>query len=164
MSDNDPGRDALLEIVEAAVEGLGLTATVTVEDGDEGGLVARVDGDDLDALIGRDGEVLDAVQVLAAQAVRRQPGGQRRGVLVDAGGYRAQRAELLARLAAKAADEAVEYGEEIELDPMSALDRRTVHMALVDRTDVETRSEGEDPKRRIVVVPLVSALGPRRFT
>ncbi len=156
MSDNDPGRDALLEIVEAAVEGLGLTATVTVEDGDEGGLVARVDGDDLDALIGRDGEVLDAVQVLAAQAVRRQPGGQRRGVLVDAGGYRAQRAELLARLAAKAADEAVEYGEEIELDPMSALDRRTVHMALVDRTDVETRSEGEDPKRRIVVVPLVS--------
>jgi spoIIIJ-associated protein len=156
VSDNDPGRDALLEIVEAAVEGLGLTATVTVEDGDEGGLVARVDGDDLDALIGRDGEVLDAVQVLAAQAVRRQPGGQRRGVLVDAGGYRAQRAELLARLAAKAADEAVEYGEEIELDPMSALDRRTVHMALVDRTDVETRSEGEDPKRRIVVVPLVS--------
>lgn len=156
MSDNDPGRDALLEIVEAAVEGLGLTATVTVEDGDEGGLVARVDGDGLDALIGRDGEVLDAVQVLAAQAVRRQPGGQRRGVLVDAGGYRAQRAELLARLAAKAADEAVEYGEEIELDPMSALDRRTVHMALVDRTDVETRSEGEDPKRRIVVVPLVS--------
>ena len=156
MSDNDPGRDALLEIVEAAVEGLGLTATVTIEDGDEGGLVARVDGDDLDALIGRDGEVLDAVQVLAAQAVRRQPGGQRRGVLVDAGGYRAQRAELLARLAAKAADEAVEYGEEIELDPMSALDRRTVHMALVDRTDVETRSEGEDPKRRIVVVPLVS--------
>jgi len=156
VSDNDPGRDALLEIVEAAVEGLGLTATVTVEDGDEGGLVARVDGDGLDALIGRDGEVLDAVQVLAAQAVRRQPGGQRRGVLVDAGGYRAQRAELLARLAAKAADEAVEYGEEIELDPMSALDRRTVHMALVDRTDVETRSEGEDPKRRIVVVPLVS--------
>jgi len=156
VSDNDPGRDALLEIVEAAVEGLGLTATVTIEDGDEGGLVARVDGDDLDALIGRDGEVLDAVQVLAAQAVRRQPGGQRRGVLVDAGGYRAQRAELLARLAAKAADEAVEYGEEIELDPMSALDRRTVHMALVDRTDVETRSEGEDPKRRIVVVPLVS--------
>jgi spoIIIJ-associated protein len=156
VSDNDPGRDALLEIVEAAVEGLGLTATVTVEDGDEGGLVARVDGDDLDALIGRDGEVLDAVQVLAAQAVRRQPGGQRRGVLVDAGGYRAQRAELLARLAAKAADEAVEYGEEIELDPMSALDRRTVHMALVDRTDVETRSEGEDPMRRIVVVPLVS--------
>ena len=156
MSDNDPGRDALLEIVEAAVEGLGLTAAVTIEDGDEGGLVARGDGDDLDALIGRDGEVLDAVQVLAAQAVRRQPGGQRRGVLVDAAGYRAQRAELLARLAAKAADEAVEYGEEIELDPMSALDRRTVHMALVDRTDVETRSEGEDPKRRIVVVPLVS--------
>jgi spoIIIJ-associated protein len=126
---------------------------VVVEDGDEGGLVARIEGDDLDAIIGRDGEVLDAVQLLAAQAVRRLPGGQRRGVLVDAGGYRARRAELLARLAQKAADEAVEFGEEIELEPMSAMDRRTVHMALVDRADVETRSEGEEPRRRIVVVP-----------
>ncbi|MBM3697923.1 MAG: hypothetical protein FJW78_05530, partial [Actinobacteria bacterium] len=78
----------------------------------------------------------------------------RRGVLVDAGDYRARRAGLLTRLAHKAADEAVEYGEEIELEPMSALDRRTVHMALADRTDIETRSEGEDPRRRIVVVPV----------
>ncbi len=152
MSD-DPGREALREITEAAVEGLGLSATVVVEDGEEGGLVARIEGDDLDAIIGRDGEVLDAVQLLAAQAVRRQPGGQRRGVLVDAGGHRARRAELLARLAQRAADEAAEYGEEVELEAMSALDRRTVHMALADRADVETRSEGEDPRRRIVVVP-----------
>lgn len=153
MSSEDPGREALAEVVQAAVDGLGLTATVIVEDGEENGLIARIEGDGLDPIIGRDGEVLDAVQVLAAQAVRRQPGGQRRGVLVDAGDYRARRAELLTRLAHKAADEAVEYGEEIELEPMSALDRRTVHMALADRADIETRSEGEDPRRRIVVVP-----------
>ena len=149
----DPGREALLEVVRAAVEGPGIEAEVIVEDGEENGLIARIEGDGLDPIIGRDGEVLDAVQVLAAQAVRRQPGGQRRGVLVDAGDYRARRAELLTRLAHKAADEAVEYGEEIELEPMSALDRRTVHMALADREDIETRSEGEDPRRRIVVVP-----------
>ena len=153
MSTEDLGREALLEVVRAAVDGLGLEATVVVEDGEENGLIARIEGDGLDPIIGRDGEVLDAVQVLAAQAVRRQPGGQRRGVLVDAGDYRARRAELLTRLAHKAADEAVEFGEEIELEPMSALDRRTVHMALADRTDVETRSEGDDPRRRIVVVP-----------
>ena len=47
----------------------------------------------------------------------------------------------------------MEYGEEVELDPMSAMDRRTVHMALADREGIETRSEGEDPRRRIVVVP-----------
>jgi len=149
----DPGRSPLKAVVEAALEGLGVAATVEIADGEEGGLVARIEGEDLDAVIGRDGEVLDAVQLLAAQAVRRQPGGQRRGVLVDAGGYRARRAELLARLAHKAADEAVEFGEEIELEPMSALDRRTVHMAIADRGDVETRSEGEEPRRRIVVVP-----------
>lgn len=155
-ADPDPGREALREVVEAAVEGLGLAASVSVSDGDEGGLVARIEGDDLDAVIGREGEVLDAVQSLAAQAVRRLPGGQRRGVLVDAGGYRERRAELLARLARRAADEALEHGEEIELDPMNALDRRTVHMALAGRTDVETRSEGEDPDRRIIVVPVAS--------
>jgi spoIIIJ-associated protein len=154
VSDTDPGRIALEEVVTAALEGLGISATITVEDGEEDGLVARVEGDDVDALIGRDGEVLDAVQLLAAQAVRRQPNGQRRGVLVDANGHRAKRAELLTRLATKAADEAVEFGEEIELEAMSALDRRTVHMALAERTDIETRSEGEDPRRRIVVVPL----------
>lgn len=154
MSTDDSGREALLEVVRAAVDGLGLEAEVIVEDGEENGLIARIEGDGLDPIIGRDGEVLDAVQVLAAQAVRRQPGGQRRGVLVDAGDYRARRAELLTRLAGKAADEAVEFGEEIELEPMSALDRRTVHMALADRTDIETRSEGEDPRRRIIVVPV----------
>ncbi len=153
MSDNDAGRTALEEIVRAALEGLGIEASVRVQDGEEGGLVATIEGEALDAIIGRDGEVLDAVQLLAAQAVRRQPGGQRRGVLVDAGGYRARRAELLTRLAAKAADEAVEFSEEIELEPMSALDRRTVHMALADRTDIETRSEGEEPRRRIIVAP-----------
>lgn len=152
----DAGREALLEVVRAAVAGLGVDAEVIVEEGDENGLIARIEGDGLDPIIGRDGEVLDAVQVLAAQAVRRHPGGQRRGVLVDAGDYRARRAELLTRLAHKAADEAVEYGEEIELEPMSALDRRTVHMALADRADIETRSEGEDPRRRIVVVPAAS--------
>ncbi len=154
MSENDPGRTALEEIVSAVLDGLGITGTITIEDGDEGGLIARVEGDEVDSLIGRDGEVLDAVQLLAAQAVRRQPNGQRRGVLVDANGHRAKRAELLTRLAVKAADEAVEFGEEIELEAMSALDRRTVHMALADRTDIETRSEGEDPRRRIVVVPV----------
>jgi spoIIIJ-associated protein len=154
VTQDDAGRKALEEILSAALEGLGITASIAISDGEEGGLVAQVDGDDVDALIGRDGQVLDAVQVLAAQAVRRHPNGQRRGVLVDANGYRARRAELLTRLAHKAADEAVEFGEEIELDTMSALDRRTVHMALAERGDIETRSEGEDPRRHIVVVPV----------
>ena len=153
MSDSDQGARVLEEIVTASVEGLGLAAAVVVEDGPEGGLIARITGDDVDVLVERNGEVLDAVQSLAAQAVRRIDGNQRRGVLVDANDHRAKRADLLTRLAIRAAEEAVEYGEEVELDPMSAMDRRTVHMALADREGIETRSEGEDPRRRIVVVP-----------
>jgi len=153
VNESDEGGRVLLEIVTAAVEGLGVDATVVIEDGDEGGLIARISGEDVEAIIGRDGQVLDAVQLLAAQAVRRLEGGQRRGVLVDANGHRAKRADLLTRLALQAAEEALEHGEEIELEPMGALDRRTVHMALADREGIETRSEGEEPRRRIVVVP-----------
>ena len=61
MSDSDQGARVLEEIVTASVEGLGLDATVVVEDGPEGGLIARVNGDDVEAIIGRNGEVLDAV-------------------------------------------------------------------------------------------------------
>ena len=71
MSDSDQGARVLEEIVTASVEGLGLAATVVVEDGPEGGLIARITGDDVDVLVERNGEVLDAVQSLAAQAVRR---------------------------------------------------------------------------------------------
>ena len=72
---------------------------------------------------------------------------------LDADGYRARRAAALEDLADRAAREAVEFGEEIELDPMTPHDRRIVHMALKDRTEVVTRSEGDEPRRRIIVEP-----------
>jgi len=74
-------------------------------------------------------------------------------VSVDAGGYRARREAALVELANRAAAEALEFSEEIELDPMTPHDRRIVHMALKDRTDVVTRSEGEEPRRRLIVEP-----------
>ena len=79
--------------------------------------------------------------------------GQRRRVALDVGGYRERRAAALRDLAAQAAREAVEYGEEIELDPMSPHDRRIVHMELKDHPEVATRSEGDEPRRRIIVEP-----------
>ena len=72
---------------------------------------------------------------------------------MDAGGYRERRRQQLVRLAEHAAAEAVTHGEEIELDPMTPHDRRIVHMALADRADVVTRSEGDEPNRRLVVLP-----------
>lgn len=143
-----------LEAVLAAVStGFGIAdPTITVRHDDEGDLAGAVEGEGSEALIGRNGEVIDAIQYVAAQSVGRAEGGRRR-VNVDANGYRARRERMLVELAERAAAEAVEFQEEIELDPMTPHDRRIVHMALKDRDDVVTRSEGEEPRRRLIVEP-----------
>lgn len=148
-----PGAQALERTLRAVMDGAGIDGRVTVGPGDEGGLVASIDGEGTDALVGRGGEVIDAIQYLVTQAVSRAEGGARRRVLVDAGGYRERRERALIDLADQAAREAVEYGEEIELDPMTPHDRRIVHLALKERADVITRSEGDEPRRKVIIEP-----------
>jgi spoIIIJ-associated protein len=149
-----PGAAAVTEALEAVVRGMGLAATVVVAPGDEEtDLRVSVEGEGTAALVGRGGETIDALQYLLAQIATRAEGGNRRRVALDADGYRARRAAALVELAERAAREAVEFGEEIELDAMTPHDRRIVHMALKDRTDVVTRSEGDEPRRRVIVEP-----------
>jgi len=142
------------EALEAVIRGMGLSAKVLVERGDEeADLRVTVEGEGTGALVGRGGETIDALQYLMGQIATRAEGGARRRVALDADGYRARRAAALTDLADRAAREAVEFGEEIELDAMTPHDRRIVHMALKDRPEVVTRSEGEEPRRRIIVEP-----------
>lgn len=153
---SDDSTAVLRSVVEAVLAGMGLTGTVTVADGPEDNLLVSVDGDDLDAMIGRDGQVIDALQYLLHQVALRSRdagGPDRTRITLDVGGYREKRRRQLEKLAMHAADEAVKYGEEIELDAMTPHDRRIVHMALAERTDIATRSEGQEPNRRIVVEP-----------
>lgn len=152
MSETSPS-EALERAVKAVVAGIGAEAEVTVEEGGDGTLTARVDGPGADGVVGRRGETIDALQYLGSQIVARAEGGRGRMVVVDADDYRRKRADQLTRLAERAAEEAVTHGEEIELDAMPPQDRRIVHMALKDREDVVTRSEGEEPRRRIIVEP-----------
>jgi spoIIIJ-associated protein len=149
---SDP-RQMLTRVFEAVLDGMDLDGEVAVGDGPEGEIAVIISGEGLEVMIGRDGVVIDALQYLAHQIVLRQGDGEPRRVSVDVGGYRARRRRQLERLAEHAADEALAHGEEIELDAMTPHDRRIVHMALADRTDIETRSEGEEPHRRIVVLP-----------
>jgi spoIIIJ-associated protein len=147
------GGTALAEVLAKVSTGFGLACDVQIAAEAEGELSATLEGEGADALVGRGGAVLDALQYLASQIVSRAEGGGRYRVSLDAGGYRARREAALIELANRAATEAVEFGEEIELDAMTPHDRRIVHMALKDRTDVVTRSEGDEPRRRIVVEP-----------
>ena len=146
--------DRVRAILERIVDALDLSASVEVaEDADE--IIARLEGDDLGMLIGRRGQTIDAVQLICYRAafagIR-----ERKRVLVDAAGYREHRRESVERQADRAADRALESGKEIELEPMSATERRIVHQRLKDRSGIETFSEGSEPERCVVVAPLVS--------
>jgi spoIIIJ-associated protein len=88
-----------------------------------------------------------------ASAIVGGSGDDRREVVVDAAGYRDRRRRTLESLAVRCAEEAVRTGDRIELEAMSAAERKIVHTALQDRSDVTTGSEGDEPNRRVVVEP-----------
>ena len=154
-SDQVPAEPAerVRAVVGRVVEALGLDASVTVDETDEE-IRATVDGpDDMGRLIGRHGAMIDALQHLAWRAAFHDRD-ERKAVVVDAAGYRKRREEALQRQADRAASEAIRYGRPVELEPMSAAERKTVHNYLADRHDVDTHSEGDEPERRLVVTPL----------
>jgi spoIIIJ-associated protein len=141
------------EVVSRVIGALGFEATVEVTENDDE-IRATVEGpEEMGRLIGRHGQTIDALQHLAWRAAF-QDRDARKAVIVDAAGYRQRREEALQRQADRAASEALRFERPVELEPMSAAERKTVHNYLADRTDVETHSEGDEPERRLVVSPL----------
>jgi len=143
------------ELVEGVLDELDLDGDVEIAEEDDR-IVASVDGDDdYGLLIGKRGQTIDALQLLAYQAAFRGLRDRKR-VIVDAAGYRGRRRDTLAARADQAAERALSGNRSIEMDPMSAQERRVVHEHLKDRAGVETYSEGDEPHRCVVVAPLVS--------
>lgn len=141
-------------IVERVLAELGIEAEVEVTE-DTGEIRADIDGEDVGLLIGRRGQTIDALQLICYRAAFLGQDDRKR-VTVDAAGYRRRRAELLCREADQAAERAASNGRPVELDPMSANERRVVHNHLAERSGIETHSEGDEPERFVVVAPLVS--------
>jgi spoIIIJ-associated protein len=112
-------------------------------------------GSRLSSLIGKRGQTIDALQLLAFQAAFRGLRDRKR-VVLDVSGYRERRREVLTARADRAAEQALDGNVTVEMDPMSAQERRVVHEHLKDRSGVETYSEGDEPRRCVVVAPLVS--------
>ncbi|MFC8506403.1 protein jag [Streptomyces sp. NPDC057411] len=106
---------------------------------------------DLQKLVGRDGEVLEALQELTRLAVHRETGDRSR-LMLDIAGFRAQKRSELAQLGAKAADEVKSSGQPVKLDPMTPFERKVVHDA-VAAAGLRSESEGEEPQRFVVVLP-----------
>jgi spoIIIJ-associated protein len=114
--------------------------------------VVSVVGATLDELVGSRGEVLDALQELTRLAVHRQTGGRTR-LMLDIGGYRAQRRAELTELGASVAEEVKRTGEAKALTAMNAFERKIVHDAIA-AAGLRSESEGIDPNRRVVVLPV----------
>jgi spoIIIJ-associated protein len=138
------------EFVDRIASAIGANVTVTAVERD-GVVTVTCTGADLGLLIGKHGQTIDAIQYLA-NAVVRTEGGEH-AVVVDAAGYRARRAATLAGVAERSARLATATGNPVELDSMTAVERKIVHEALKEDPEVETRSEGSEPNRYVVVVP-----------
>jgi spoIIIJ-associated protein len=142
------------ELVEGVLDELDLDGEVEIDEQDDRIVATIVGGDDYGLLIGKRGQTIDALQLLAYQAAFRGLRDRKR-VIVDAAGYRERRRETLTGRADRAAEQALSANRAVEMDAMSAQERRVVHEHLKDRAGVETFSEGDEPRRFVVVAPLV---------
>ncbi len=142
--------EALLRQIADAAD---LGAEVVIRE-DEERLLGEFVGEDAEELIADHGRTLDAIQHLAYRTAF-GAATPRKAVVIDAAGYRARRASALRSAADQAVETAVREGRAVELEPMSAIERKLVHEHLRHRQEIETYSEGEEPSRRLVVAPLV---------
>ena len=146
----DTGRDFLVGLLSS----FGVQADVEIHTVDEDTIELAVTGDDLGLLIGPGGSTLTAVQEVTRTVVQRQTGGRNGRLLVDVAGYRQKRKAALERFTRTVADQVKESGVAKALEPMHAADRKVVHDTVNTIEGVSTTSEGEDPRRRVVINPV----------
>jgi len=160
--EEEPGSPAarLRELLERITAELGVPVRIAITEDDES-VVARLSGPDLGPVIGRRGQTIDAIQYLANAFVWRGAD-ERKEVVIDAAGYRERRRSTLEQTADRAAEDALRTGKPVELEPMSSVERKIVHLHLQDRAGIVTASEGNDPNRYVVVRPGGAAPGGGR--
>ncbi len=143
--------------LQGVLSSFGMTGSVALveEEADDGAIELAVSGDELGLLVGPKGNTLSALQELTRTVVQRNAEGAKTDRLrVDVAGYRVRRTAALREFAQKLATEVAESGNEKLLEPMSAADRKVVHDAITDVEGVETGSEGQEPRRRVVIRPV----------
>lgn len=144
--------EAAVAFMEGLVTAFGGEGTTSLAiDGTE--LDVTVSGEELGLMVGPGGRTLNAIQDLARVSSQRRLGDHETRLRIDVAGYRERRSAALTRFAADVASQVRESGVARSLEPMSSADRKVIHDAVNDEDGVESRSEGDDPNRRVVVVP-----------
>ena len=143
-------RGFLVDLLDA----FGLEGDVTARPTEDAAVELEVAGDDLGLLIGPKGTTLQAVQELSRSVLQRTlPGEAHARIRVDVGGYRARRREALEAFTRRIAEDVVASGVQKALEPMAPPDRKVVHDTVNEIAGVHTVSEGEDDRRRVVIIP-----------
>ena len=140
-----------VKFLEGLLPLIGAEATPTLT-GEEEKIVIELRSEGTKGIIGRRGEVIDSIQVLAG-AVANTGRRDYKRVVVDCGNYREEREETLRHVAEKLAAKAVRLGKKVRLEPMNPYERRIIHSALADSEEVFTKSEGKEPNRYVVITP-----------
>lgn len=141
------------DFLQGVLERMGITADIDVNEGDDK-IVLEIQTSDPEVVIGRKGQVVDALQHLVSKVVYRERAGEKgKPIVVDAGGYREKHVQRLEALAQRMGEKALATQTIVPLSPMSAHDRRIVHMAIANMPGLSSRSEGEGDDRHILVVP-----------
>ena len=144
------------EFLAGLLVSMNIVAEISVKELDEETVELSVNANpptELGVLVGPRGTTLQALQEVTRTVVQSKSPSRTDRILVDVAQYRERRVAALGRFAKQVAQEVTETGEERALEPMSAADRKAVHDALTDSTTVLTRSEGEEPRRFVVVAP-----------
>jgi spoIIIJ-associated protein len=149
----DEQADQAVDFTRGLVEAFGAKAEVASHLEDEDTVLVDVTGDNLGLLVGPRGATLAAVEELVRTVVQRQTGGHGVRIHVDVAGYRAKRREALSEFARQLAERVHDEDAEQALEPMSASDRKVVHDVVAEMEGVTTTSEGEEPRRRVVIRP-----------
>jgi spoIIIJ-associated protein len=140
------------EVLERITDGLSLRCGIRLDE-DEETITASLSGSNLGLLIGKHGQTIDAIQYLVNAIVWRKMPERRKEVVVDAAGYRERRRGALESLAVRAAEEVLASRSPVSLEPMTAVERKIVHVRLKELDGVETSSEGTEPNRAVVITP-----------
>lgn len=140
------------DFLNSVFDNMNIVATVAVEKKESDLIVdiRNISNSDMGILIGKRGNTLDSLQYLLSLVINKDREKYIR-VLVDIQNYRAKREETLIRLAHKMADKAKTYRRTVKLEPMNPYERRVIHSALQDSSNIRTYSEGEEPYRRVVI-------------
>ncbi|MDQ1444126.1 MAG: spoIIIJ-associated protein, partial [Acidimicrobiaceae bacterium] len=145
--------DVARQFLDGLLAELGASGTVTVTELDEDTVEVAVQGEDLGMLIGQKGTTLAALQEVTRTVVQRQTGGRNGRLVVDVSSYRQKRRQALERFTQQVAAEVKASGARKVLEPMAPADRKVVHDTVNGIDGVSTTSEGEEPRRRVVLLP-----------